>query len=85
MFLSKLIQENGADGDLQVLRQIIQKCEANGMVDFELANHNYSRPAIVVQGRSADTLGPYLSFYCQCWPLTRWKSQSVCCKKNLEA
>lgn len=47
-------QENGSDSDLQSLRKVIQKCESNGMVDFDLGGHTYNRPAQVVQGNAPD-------------------------------
>ena len=47
-------QENGSDSDLQSLRKVIQKCETNGMIDFDLGGHTYTRPAQVVQGNAPD-------------------------------
>ena len=47
-------QENGSDGPVKSLKEVIQQCEASGMVDFQLAGHVFSRPPAVVQGVSAD-------------------------------
>ena len=44
------------DGDVKSLQDVIQACERDGMVDFELAGHEYSRPAAVMQGQVADQL-----------------------------
>ena len=49
-------QDNGADGPVKTLREIIQACEAAGMVDLEVGGHVHSRPASVVQGNSTDQL-----------------------------
>ena len=47
-------QENGSDGPIKSLKEVIQQCEASGMVDFQLAGHVFSRPPAVVQGVSVD-------------------------------
>lgn len=49
-------QDNGADAPVKTLREIIQACEAAGMVDLEVGGHVHSRPASVVQGNSTDQL-----------------------------
>ena len=49
-------QDQGADGPVKTLREVIQACEAAGMVDLEVGGHVHSRPASVVQGNSADQL-----------------------------
>ena len=50
------LQENGTDGPVQTLREAIQKLERDGMIDFDLGGHQFSRPADVMQGNSADRL-----------------------------
>ena len=50
------LQENGTDGPIQALRDAIQKLERDGMIDFDLGGHQFSRPADVMQGNSADRL-----------------------------
>jgi len=47
-------QESGHDGPVQTLQQVIQKLESDGMIDFTLGGHEYTRPADVVQGRAPD-------------------------------
>jgi len=50
------LQENSTDGQVQTLRDAIQHLEKNGMIDFDLGGHEFSRPADVMQGNSADRL-----------------------------
>ena len=49
-------QDQGVDGPVKMLREIIQQCEASGMVDMEIGGHVHTRPAAVVQGNSPDQL-----------------------------
>jgi len=44
------------DGQVQTLRDAIQHLEKNGMIDFDLGGHEFSHPADVMQGNSADRL-----------------------------
>ncbi|CAK9115722.1 unnamed protein product [Durusdinium trenchii] len=49
-----LVEENGQDGAVTTLREVIRKCESMNMVDVELGGHTYSRPPQVVQGLAND-------------------------------
>ena len=46
--------EHGRDGDPCTLRAALQAVEKRGVVDFELAGHQCSRPAEVCQGQEED-------------------------------
>ena len=59
------MQESGNDGPLKTLREILQQCEAQGLVDLELGGHTYSRPASVVQGMVGDRLLAFKFKYLQ--------------------
>ena len=63
-----VLQESGNDGPLRSLREILQHCETNGMVDLELGGHSYSRPASVVQGVARDQLlaSILVNGFCSC-------------------
>eukprot|EP00438_Fugacium_kawagutii_P036575 Skav211972 [mRNA] locus=scaffold1330:1253:3988:+ [translate_table: standard] len=69
--------ENGADGDLKSLKDVIQECERKGMVDFDLAGHTYTRSAAVMQGQAADSfLGSHLLYKVLHMPTGSTKTQS---------
>ena len=47
-------QDKGQDGNVMSLRSLIQKCEADGMVDIDLGGHTYQQPPAVMQGMESD-------------------------------
>lgn len=51
---SSLLQENSQDSTVKKLREVIQKCESDGLVDIDLGGHTYTRPPSVVQGSATD-------------------------------
>ncbi|CAK9088579.1 Uncharacterized protein SCF082_LOCUS41831 [Durusdinium trenchii] len=46
--------ENSQDSTVKKLREVIQKCESDGLVDIDLGGHTYTRPPSVVQGSATD-------------------------------
>lgn len=49
-----LPQENGSDSSLMSLREVLQKVERGGAVDYTLGGHRCERPPQVQQGHADD-------------------------------